>query len=271
MPAPDPKRRWFDLSPDRFVMSLLLVIGLLWLSERFQWFGFNHHKGWTVLISVAAVGVAALVMLLWWAAGLIFGWRFQFGIRSVLAFFVACSIAAGWLAAEIREARRQAETVESITAVGGGVSYDWESTADGLPNESPRPPEPQWLRTMLGDDFFSTVFVVGYKSDDAFKSDDAYRDDTTITDAGLAHLKGFTELRGLNLGGTNITDAGLEHLKGLTQLRWLLLGGTNITDAGLEHLKDLTLLRELHLGYTGFTVVGVKKLQRSLPNCGIYH
>ena len=59
MPTAEPKRRWFRLSPDRFVISLLLVICLLWLSERFQWFGFNHHKGWTVLIAVAAVGVAA--------------------------------------------------------------------------------------------------------------------------------------------------------------------------------------------------------------------
>ena len=28
---------------------------LLWLSERFQWFPFNAHKGWTVLIAVAVV------------------------------------------------------------------------------------------------------------------------------------------------------------------------------------------------------------------------
>ena len=96
MPTPDPKRRWFRLSPDRFVVGLLLGVGLLWLSDRFQWFGFNHHKGWTVLIAVAAVGVAALVMLLWWVAGLIFRWRFQFGIRSLLAFCLASSIAVSW-------------------------------------------------------------------------------------------------------------------------------------------------------------------------------
>ena len=38
-------------------IGLLVVEGLLWLSERFQWFGFNHHKGWTVLVAVALSAV----------------------------------------------------------------------------------------------------------------------------------------------------------------------------------------------------------------------
>ena len=58
-PVTKPQGRWFRLSPDRSVIGLLLAICLLWLSERFQWFGFNHHKGWTVLIAVAAVGGSA--------------------------------------------------------------------------------------------------------------------------------------------------------------------------------------------------------------------
>ena len=47
-------RRWFHPSPISLCSVRVLVIGLLWLSERFQWFGFNCHKGWTVLIAVAA-------------------------------------------------------------------------------------------------------------------------------------------------------------------------------------------------------------------------
>ena len=42
---------------------------------------------------------------------------------------------------------------------------------------------------------------------------------TQVTDAGLEHLKGLTQLQGLSLSGTQVTDAGLEHLKGLTQLQ----------------------------------------------------
>ncbi len=83
------KPRWYRLTPDRFVIGLLVVEGLLWLSERFQWFSFNEHKGWTVLIGVAVVGAAFLLMLLWFIASLLFRWRFQFSIRSLLVLTIA--------------------------------------------------------------------------------------------------------------------------------------------------------------------------------------
>ena len=43
------------------MIGLLLVVCLLWLSDRFQWFGFNHHKGWTVL-RIAATAIASLTL-----------------------------------------------------------------------------------------------------------------------------------------------------------------------------------------------------------------
>ena len=44
-----------------------------------------------------------------------------------------------------------------------------------------------------------------------------------MTDAGLEHLKGLTQVQSLNLSQTEVTDAGLKHLKGLTQLQSLNL------------------------------------------------
>ena len=64
-----------------------------------------------------------------------------------------------------------------------------------------------------------------------------------VTDADLAHLKGFTELQVLDLYDTTIGDAGLEHLTGLKKLNFLMLKRTNATEAG------------------------IKKLQKALPNC----
>ena len=247
MPTPEPKSRLLHLSPDRFVLSLLLGVCVLWLSDRFQWFGFNHHKGWTVLIAVAAVGVAFIVMLLWWAAGLIFRWRFQFGIRSLLAFCVACSIAVGWLAVERNRARRQAEVVEWIGTIGGWSQYDWEVDADYDPIKNPESPGPGWLLKTLGVDFFSVVVESGLYG-------------SSITDAGLEQLKELSQLHWLNLNGTKITDAGLEQLKELSQLHWLTLNGTKITDAGLEHLKGLTQLHNLWLDNTGVTDTGLEHL-----------
>ena len=51
---------------------------------------------------------------------------------------------------------------------------------------------------------------------------------TKVTDAGLVHLKGLTNLRSLDLGDTEVTDAGLVHLKGLANPRRLYLGFTQV-------------------------------------------
>ena len=76
----------------------------------------------------------------------------------------------------------------------------------------------------------------------------------------------------VRLSGTKVTDAGLSHLKGLTNLQTLWLTGTwGVTDAGLEHLKALTKLKSLHLDRTNVTDEGVEKLQQALPDCYILH
>jgi len=95
---------------------------------------------------------------------------------------------------------------------------------------------------------------------------------TQVTDAGLEHLKGLTSLKELDLSATQVTDAGLaEHLNGLTNLKRLLLHGTQVSDIGLEHLRGLTNLQELWLDDTQVSDEGVKKLQQALPNCKIEH
>ena len=56
--------------------------------------------------------------------------------------------------------------------------------------------------------------------------------------------KGMLHLRTLDLAGKTITDAGIAHLKGLTQLESLNLADCNgITDAGIAQLKGLTQLQ----------------------------
>jgi len=63
--------------------------GILCLSERYGWFPFNANKGWTVLIAVAAVGAVLIVMLLWFAVALVFRWRYQFTIRTLLVLTIS--------------------------------------------------------------------------------------------------------------------------------------------------------------------------------------
>jgi hypothetical protein len=256
--APTHPPRWFHLTPDRFVVALLIVECLLWLSERFQWFPFSHHKGWTVLITIAIVVVAMLLMLLWFVAALIFRGHYQFSIRSLLLLVIVIAIPCSWLAVKIQQLRPQREIQEVLTAtwrLGGLVAF-----------ESNQPPGPVWMRRLVGDvgptlrsllfDECAVVYVELCG--------------TAVTDADLERLEGLPHLqghlRGLNLDGTEVTDAGLEHLKSLTELNHLNLSNTRVTDAGLEHLKGLPHLRVLILRQTRVTDAGVEKLWQTLPD-----
>ncbi len=84
---------------------------------------------------------------------------------------------------------------------------------------------------------------------------------TKVTDAGLVHIKGLTKLQLLGLGITKVTGAGLVHIKGLTQLQYLRLEETGVTDAGMEHLKGFTKLQVLGLRKTKVTGAGMEHLK----------
>ena len=285
--------RWYRFTPDRLILALLPVEGVLWLSERFQWFGFNQHKGWTVLIAVASVGVFLLLMLLWFLAALVFRLQFQYSIRSLLVLTVAVALPFSWLAVELKQARGQAAAVEAIVKLHGRVWYDYYFVASShlVPNAQP---EPVWLRKLLGDHFFRSVTSAGLFGTqitdaglehltamtklDAFArrhsghgrragapqevdpTGSVVARRTQITDAGLEYLGGMTKLDTLDLDGTRVTDAGLEHLMGLTQLKGLYLRGTRVTDAGLERLKGLTRLEGLYLNGRQITDAGLEHL-----------
>jgi hypothetical protein len=78
------------------VIALPAVEGLLWLSERFglpAW-----HKGYAVLTVVASVGVAMVLMLVWFGVALVFRWRFQFSLRTLLVLTVVIAVPCSWFA-----------------------------------------------------------------------------------------------------------------------------------------------------------------------------
>jgi len=82
-----------------------------------------------------------------------------------------------------------------------------------------------------------------------------------VTDAGLAHLKGLVNLKELELKETQISDAGLVHLGDMTQLEVLKIKNAQVTDAGLAHLKGLVNLRKLDLEATQITDAGLVHLR----------
>ena len=115
------------------------------------------------------------------------------------------------------------------------------------------PPVPTWLRSLLGDAFFSNVVSVTVSDDFSaglFPTTEAEPEDRgsgNPTDTLLESLKALKQLRKLQLAQTNVTDVGLAHIKGLTGLEELDLRDTKITDAGLVYLKGLNRLQFLNL------------------------
>ncbi len=257
--SPAPKRRWYRLTPDRVVLGLLAVEGLLWLPDRFHWFPFNEHKGYAVLIAAASVAGAMSLMLLWLAAALVFRWRFQYSIRSVLVLAVVVAMLCSWFAVAMRAAREQKETVTAITKLGGTTSYQYWFVPC-------TPRGPAWLLEMLGDDFFNDVLEADLESDAQM----AYLRGLPrlqylklfyeVTDDGMENVKGLLHLRMLEANNTNITDKGLRHLRGLTGLQNLSFYGDKVTDAGMEHLRGLTQLRNLNLIGAQVTDSGLERL-----------
>ena len=249
---PTHKLHWLHPTPGRCPAALLIVELLLWLSERFQWFGFNHQKGCTVLISVAMMGGAILAMLVWFMVALVFRWRFQFSIRLLLVLAVAVATPFSWLAVEMKKAREQRDAVAAFEKLDGSVAYECEFDWLGDPVSV----RTSWPVGLFGFDFFWSLTGVDFWC-------------RPITDSDLKNFKGLLDIRSLGLGGTKIADTGLECLEGAVELQTLDLRNTQVTDAGLAHLIKLTAPRYLELRDSMVTDEGVRTLQQALPRCKI--
>jgi len=307
MPESKPKRRWYHITPDRLIIGLLAVEGLLLLSEWSQWFAFNEKKGYTVLIAVAAVCFVIVVMLLWLATSLLFRWRFQFSLRSLVVLVVAVAVPCCWLATIIQEAEEQKRAVEAIERAGGRIFFDNQVRDDmGRLKGEKEPPAPLWFRKLVGDDFYRDAVAVdllcsavddersvehlksltklealtlaGTKSSDtALEHITGLRNlkylvlrNTQVTDNGLKHLKGLADLGSLELYRPQVTDDGLAHLKGHVRLWLLVLNCPQVTDDGVVHLKGLSNLKALSVSDTQVTSEGIKELEEALPECEIH-
>ncbi len=209
----------------------------------------------------------------------------------------------GWIVHVARSAQGQRLAVAGIRRAGGWALYDWDFKNGRFLAKNERW-GPTLLVDLIGVDYFGNVTWV-YLPRSATDNDLAYVGQlgrvewlgdlttwlsdaglvhlrglsnlrvlnlrrTQVTDPGLAHLKRLTQLFKLDLSRTQITDTGLEHLKGMTGLRELYLQGTQVSDAGLKHLQGLTNLRELHLQGTLVSDAGVRELLRALPRMMIW-
>ncbi len=62
-----------------------------------------------------------------------------------------------------------------------------------------------------------------------------------MTNSGLEYVKNLSQLIKLRRGGTQVSDLGLRHLEGLTNLGEIDLTDTKVAAAGVERLRHSLL------------------------------
>lgn len=89
-----------------------------------------------------------------------------------------------------------------------------------------------------------------------------------ITDLGLNAIKGWANLKQLNVRGTRISDPSLAIIGRLAGLESLDIANTGVTDKGLDSLVPLTHLKHLALGRTRFSAnsLGMLRLLTTLES-----
>lgn len=172
----------------------------------------------------------------------------RFSLRSMLLLVLGLSV---FFAVYANRVHRQQRAIAAIETLGGSVSY-----ANGEAGWTP-----DWLRKLLGKDFFFDVKKVHLDSGAAIHN---------VKDEDLRHLLVFPHLKDVYLQSNLITDEGLDTLRQLEELEAVYLISAQVSDEGLAKLKGLQNLRALNLDWTGVTSSGLRHLS-SFPNLEHLH
>lgn len=286
---PRKKRSRILCAPAWITAGLLVAVCALWLDERFGWSDFDRSrfKGWPVLIALAAVAMTAVLISIWWGLRRSAG-HFCFSRSAWLMFVAAACLSCGWYAVAISAANRQSAIDVEISNGGGTLTCD--STVEGRWNP---------LIYLLGYDFFATPerLVLSTKPMDTRVLEDASRLSTIriiqgsllapapvadsqleiigrmhdltilelndcpgVTDAGMQHLRGLSDLRFLDVRNSHITDEGLRGLGGLKRLRSISLANVSVNGWGFKYLSGLTNLQKLTLNATPLNDAGMAEI-----------
>ena len=197
----------------------------------------------------------------------------RFSLRTFLILFTALGI---WLGRTVNGVVNMRRSAGFVSEIGGEVYYHYElgpaerakirkqnqrRRFQGLPPivvAAPEPAAPEWLRNLVGIDYFREVAEIQLSRSE-------------VADNDLTRLRPFRRLKTLSFVNRKITDAGLEALPHFPQLETLRLQGTEITDAGLGHLAKFTSLEMLNVKGTVVTLEAINELQKQLPGTEILH
>jgi len=137
--------------------------------------------------------------------------RFQMSLRFLLVGVTLVCIDLNIVA---ERARRQRELLRRLEEVGAAVLFDYQRLGDsGDSDFNPRagPPAPEWLRRLLGEEFFRTVVYINMTGKE-------------VCDDCWAVLRLGDSIECLILDSSSIGDAAMEDIAQCRRLTALSLG-----------------------------------------------
>jgi hypothetical protein len=145
-------------------------------------------------------------------------------LRALIILVLVLGGGFGWVA---HRAQTQRKAVAAIKRAGGTVAYDWTWKNGMYDPIGSRSPWPNWLLDHVGPDYFHSVKFVS-----------AGGQPRRGNDALMVHIGRLADLECLSLNGCkDVTDRGLVHLRGLTELRVLDVSFTGATGRFLSNLS----------------------------------
>jgi len=154
---------------------------------------------------------------------------FQYSLRT---FLLLTTLVAWWLGVTVQRAREQQQLADAVRGLDG-VFWITRTRA------------PEWLVTLIGEHYLTEIdgvqlggMTVGEGSMDTLGN---YARLSTIGDSELEEVAQLPAMHGVTtlfLAGTVVTDAGLKHLTGLSNLRVLDVGFTQVSEKGMHDLQE---------------------------------
>jgi WD40 repeat protein len=214
----------------------------------------------------------------------------RFSLRAML---LIVAIVAVWLGFKTRDARNQRTALTAIRQAGGTPYFDYQLVNNTNWNLNATPPGPDWLRKIVGEEYFEEVVGVGFEKrsvpPDEFgellkqlcRAGSIKMFSAIETQRSSKSPRRIYELRQnqaanpsasrpgilqalssafFHAPGTQILDVMLEPIGKIESLESLYLANNAISDVGLKQLQNLRRLETLDLSDTDIKGPGLQYL-----------
>ncbi|MCE9544676.1 MAG: hypothetical protein K8T25_04040 [Planctomycetia bacterium] len=205
--------------------------------------------------------------------------KLQFSLRTLLTAFVVIGIATGWFGGCLHRARQQQAAVNKLVHSGATVYYDFQFDSPSplaMPDMRKKSSGPEWLRKVLGVDFFSSVRMVFFPAgadDQLLSHSEALRGlqschlpGAKVSGNGLCALSKVASGGYLTLCGSQISDQDVEQMP---EMQVVNLSFTEVSDASIDHLAERKELKRLLIYSTRITEAGRGRLASLRPDIAI--